>query len=387
MVTRKWLQWRSLQMTCILPVMACSFVPSSSPFWMQDRLISSPVFGHGRPIIRSVFLRRSTSVSFGMRSEEAENSKDGLSLWETLLGRFQGDFDNYRQVVRDRSNQMLPREGGGHEHIHCTLVPILSDEQEPDYNKMHYSVLAAFYFDGLPQRIFRFRRYALTTTNASQEVQMKLYTLSPGLEQTLRAQSSNPETWNQIVASFHNSEEPHESSRVLWNELMGCDVTWTMTPNDVHLQYCANHKNSQQPSPEGLDETVVGKEHENFDPLDATHAVMTNGEALVNSTMGDPVELLIRDELSLWQDDFWINDRGYLASNKNVMVYGNWNDVPYQLERVTRWNKEATERMPINTTTTHDDLTWTLGESWRTEAEYQANLDAVGGISTQTNNK
>jgi hypothetical protein len=67
------------------------------------------------------------------------------------------------------------------------------------------------------------------------------------------------------------------------------------------------------------------------------------------------------------------------------MVYGNWNGVPYQLERVTRWNKKATERIPINTTVPND-LTWTLGDSWRTEAEYQAKLDAVGGISTQRNN-
>ena len=43
------------------------------------------------------------------------------SLLEVLLDCFIGDFDNYEQVLQDRAKGMEPREGGGHEHIHCAV--------------------------------------------------------------------------------------------------------------------------------------------------------------------------------------------------------------------------------------------------------------------------
>ena len=91
-------------------------------------------------------------------SDEHDNNKNGaacLQLMTPLLDWFQGDFDNYRQVVEDRRQNRLPREGGGHEHIHCTLVPVTRDSR-----------LAAFYFDGAPTAIFRFRYYRLVPANA-----------------------------------------------------------------------------------------------------------------------------------------------------------------------------------------------------------------------------
>jgi len=69
-------------------------------------------------------------------------------IWGRLLEWFQGDFDNYAQVFEDRKNGLLPRDGGGHEHFHCTLVPVTESSR-----------LAAFFFDGNPNRIFRFRYY------------------------------------------------------------------------------------------------------------------------------------------------------------------------------------------------------------------------------------
>ena len=38
---------------------------------------------------------------------------------------------------------------------------------------------------------------------------------------------------------------------------------------------------------------------------------MMYGQALVNSTMIPGQEILIKDQLSLSQNDFWIHDRGY----------------------------------------------------------------------------
>ena len=42
-----------------------------------------------------------------------EDSKE--LLWSRLVENFQGDFDNFNQVVEDRAQNLLPREGGGHE--------------------------------------------------------------------------------------------------------------------------------------------------------------------------------------------------------------------------------------------------------------------------------
>ena len=83
-------------------------------------------------------------------------------------------------MVSDRAEGLLPGEGGGHEHIHCTLVPVdpgllpslllrgaAEEEEDGEERKegggrsREEARLAAFYFDGIPERIFRFRLYVL----------------------------------------------------------------------------------------------------------------------------------------------------------------------------------------------------------------------------------
>ena len=53
------------------------------------------------------------SLSCGDNRQEADDSKN--LLWNRLMEHFQGDFDNYNQVLEDRAQDLLPREGGGHE--------------------------------------------------------------------------------------------------------------------------------------------------------------------------------------------------------------------------------------------------------------------------------
>jgi hypothetical protein len=43
-------------------------------------------------------------------------------MLQCLADWFQGNFDNVPQVGEDQHQNMEPREGGGHEHFHCTLV-------------------------------------------------------------------------------------------------------------------------------------------------------------------------------------------------------------------------------------------------------------------------
>mmetsp|Transcript_118695 Transcript_118695/g.332406 ORF Transcript_118695/g.332406 Transcript_118695/m.332406 type:complete len:362 (+) Transcript_118695:108-1193(+) len=263
-------------------------------------------------------------------------------VWQQLLGNFQGDFDNYNQVVEDRELGLLPREGGGHENFHCTLIPVSKNGR-----------LAAFYFDGNPQRIFRFRYYELVplseTAQDEAAVEMKLYTLQPDLEKLLRQHSEEPLEWPQLFASFEKGSSLKDKIEYLPN----CEILWSLEMDPDQHSYVAHHK----------------------DKKNGLHAVMVHGEAIVDSTLIPGIKIRILDQLSLYDDLFYINDRG-LDPETGAYIYGNQNGVPYRLERVARLVNGERELVS-------DDLKWTLGSTWRDEEEYKARLDAVGGPSVQ----
>lgn len=111
---------------------------------------------------------------------------------------------------------------------------------------------------------------------------------------------------------------------------------------------------------------------------DSIHAVMVHGEAIVDSTIIPGVKIRILDQLSLYEDTFYINDRG-LDPESGAFIYGNQRGVPYRLDRVTRLvskGEEQWERQIVD-----EDLKWTMGESWRSSEEYDAKVEAIGGLS------
>lgn len=253
--------------------------------------------------------------------------------WNDLLDNFAGDFDNYDQVVEDRLNGLLPREGGGHEQIHCTLIPISSSSR-----------LAAFYFDGLPNKIFRFRYYKFEETCNKESIEMKLYTLHPKLEQELRA-TLDPTEWPRVVQEFRSCNK-HEK---MVQELPKCDIQWSRDMDPIQHNY-----------------TFPSSHEESF------HAVMVYGQAVVNSTSMLPGQaLLIKDQLSLGKDDFYIHDRGF-DPDTGAYIYGNQRGIPYMLKRVTRINPDSGQRIVTN-----QNLQWTLGDKWRTQQEYDENTNAL----------
>jgi hypothetical protein len=270
-------------------------------------------------------------------------------LWRELLTRFQGDFDNYEQVQQDRNQGLLPRELGGHEHIHCTLMPLTDNTR-----------LAAFYFDGQPQLIFRFRFYQLLptyehterTTNVGGEQQQQqfavdtiLYTLDPKLEGLLRANSTEPLQWKSIYDDYCKQNTNNELPIQL---LPKCEVRWSYTLDPEQHAYALD----VEPKNTGI------------------HAVMVYGQALVQSQMKSNMTILIIDQLSLWDNALWIHDRGF-DPETNAYIYGNQRNVPYQLQRVA----DATR------TVTYKQLQWTLGPAFRTHELYQAKMNAIGGPS------
>ena len=249
-----------------------------------------------------------------------------------FLHTFSGDFDNYDQVLRDRRNGLLPREGGGHEHIHCTLIPV-----------SNFTRLAAFYFDGNPQKIFRFRFYEI-----DRDGKMKLFSLVPPLETLLRKEL-NPMKWPLIFLEFGSSTESKLS------ELYNCDVQWSVVPDPHQHAYALDAYPNRQ----------------------GNHAIMVYGEAVVESTMLPGTKILVRDQLSLWDDEFWIHDRGYDPESMSF-IYGNHRGIPYQLQRVTRI--QDGERIVCN-----GDLKWTLGSDWRTSDMYNDKMRAIHDLSSRCN--
>lgn len=279
-------------------------------------------------------------------TDEATTSSpiENTDLWNSLLDRFQGDFDNYQQVLQDRQEGMYPKEGGGHEHIHCMLIPVAENTR-----------LAAFYFDGIPNAIFRFRFYHLqpvycNQTNDLMAVDTTLYTLNPQLEAQLRLQSTEPLLWPE---TFRNFPETTISHRV--TVLPNCEVRWSWEMDPVQHAYAASYTTSSQAG---------------------IHAIMVHGQAIVESQMAPGTSILIQDQLSLWPDEFWIHDRGYDPNNRNTFIYGNQRGIPYRLERVTRIRDG--QRV-----VTSEDLQWTLGPSFRTDVIYREKLEAVGGPSAK----
>ena len=57
----------------------------------------------------------------------------------------------------------------------------------------------------------------------------------------------------------------------------------------------------------------------------------TESITIVSERSGE--EIVVRDDVALWQDALWVNDRG--ATTDGEYVYGNIHEVPYKMSRVS----------------------------------------------------
>ncbi len=317
------------------------------------------------------------------------------SFLTNLLSRFQGDFDNYKQVYQDRQNGMLPKKGGGHEHFHVTLLPLntnilpmelfetgskdsnMSDDDgnsDSHQTKRKGAVLASYYFNGIPSKIFRLRLYTLIENDIG--VDMKLYTLNPKLEGLLRQNSgkgsSSLTSWIELIQNHsHQCDDEGKHDTDLNNfctELKRCDILWTKLPDPIrHSYFDGNTQNGNEEN----------RRVQEVDPSNAFHAIMVNdhdiGGVLLDSQMIPGLELRIQDELSLWEDELWVNDRGHNAET-GAMVYGNYLGVPYKMKRVASLQAKDNGfcREIVD-----PSLGWTLGSQYRTEEEYELKMKDV----------
>jgi CpeT/CpcT family (DUF1001) len=356
-----------------------------------------------------------------------DTRSDGHALLDTVVDWLQGDFDNYRQVVLDRQQNLLPREFGGHEHIHCLLLPVSRTTR-----------LAAFYFDGTPNAIFRFRFYHLrptltatptTTTTATSStvvnnttstttVDTILYTLSKDLELKLRACSDSMQWSNMFVQHVYEQQllqmsgtngmivtdddninnKNYNTTAMMYENIVevamqsscitrlhNCDVRWSWELDPIQHFYVSEYYNQSNPvtsdSADGSGTSI--------------HAIMVHGPTIVESQMIPGQQILIQDQLSLWEDQLWIHDRGYHPTTGEY-IYGNQRGVPYRMQRVTQivsildydydessdQNVQEIRRLQQHRRYISDpELAWTMGNDYRTQEEYDLNMKRIGGSS------
>ena len=359
-----------------------------------------------------------TNPPHQQQQDQNNNELPNNTFLAKLLSRFQGDFDNYEQVYQDRQNGMTPKEGGGHEHFHVTLLPLdirllpnqflmNQDHEEEDQQKrkVEGAVLASYYFNGIPSKIFRLRLYTFTTTGSNNDdvndddackVEMKLYTLNPKLEGQLRQSSDDLlSSWMKLIQQYIiNEQKDHDDNNdglsSFCTELKRCDILWTKQPDPIRHSYFT----TTIPSNTTITTNEI-IEKEKVDPSNAFHAIMMNdhdiGGVLLESQMIPGLQLRIQDELSLWENELWVNDRGH-NDETGDMVYGNYLGIPYKMKRVSSLlvdsqnNDECDENDASSSTIRFSrkildsKLSWTLGDEFRTKEEYMSKMKDIGVV-------
>ena len=167
-------------------------------------------------------------------------------------------------------------------------------------------------------------------------------------------------SWVQMIQKFAK-----EMGNKFVTELKRCDIRWTksLIP-ERHTYFDSDSK----------------------DPSDAFHAIMINdhdiGGVLLESQMAPGLFLRIQDELSLWDDELWVNDRGHNAEN-GKMVYGNYKSIPYKMKRVA--NLKSMGEGKFERSIVEPSLAWTLGDQYRSSEIYEAKMKDIGGTTTSYN--
>ena len=194
---------------------------------------------------------------------------------------------------------------------------------------------------------------------------LTLFTLKPEVEGALR-QCVDPTRWSQIVHSEFVEEMNGGSELVdvcgCGIPLTECEVMWCTSPSRELHAYLFHEDQQNQSASTSID--------------DAVHAYMINSPVEIDSSMIPGTKLKVMDELSLWSDELWINDRGYDLDGN--FVYGNQRGIPYAMKRVANIKDDVRN-------ITDYELAWTLGPDWRTDDEYKEKMEAIGGVTTRYN--
>ncbi|GJQ13256.1 hypothetical protein GpartN1_g5047.t1 [Galdieria partita] len=248
-----------------------------------------------------VIPRRCVRCCLNLSTQE---SKKTLEIFSTWLSWFQGDFDNFEQVVEERNQKIFPREGGGHEHIHCAIQPLFC---KPDG---HVLLFAKYYFNGNPDIVFRFRVYEAFPSVSPyhpEEMVLEMKILRFYEEAASRLKQINFDIFQLDWNSDH-----------MYEYLVGCEVYW---------KYNTSTHQSVGEGPHFI-------------------GFMKGGGCSVYSPETKDI-IHVKDDLILTPNHLWVNDRGF--DNCQNYIYGNQRGIHYQMKRVQSgdaldWTLKATHR-------------------------------------------
>ena len=255
----------------------------------------------------SCLMSTSLAPSVGVEPLEASPEAMLMSRFTRLL---RGHFDNVGQADADMAAGRGPRTGGGHEHIHCHLQPLqqLSSSLAEGGDPSKRYVLASYYADGQPDKLFRERIYELSWCGDDAQfgacIQMQIFRVREQTVEALRAASGD---------AGRVSWEPDDVDDALL--IPDCSVYWRW----------------------------LG---ERFEGEMRTESIVVRSPVLKR-------DIIVRDDVALWEgraggdgDALWCNDRG--TEMDGSYVYGNIHDIPYQMQRVAsdHWTATGSPRPP-----------------------------------------
>lgn len=227
---------------------------------------------------------------------------------------FVGDFDNYAQVVEERAQGIDSSDEDGHEHIHCTLRKLHS-EQAVALAGGNDATLACYYRDADPDQVFRLRVYMFSWIGDNAR-RMELFRPRHINEAHALALDLPSRTTDDVVADLQTLQ---------WDYIAGCDIVWKS----------------------------VG---------DALRGEMRNGEARIASQSDPSKQIVIKDTIELTRDKLYVNDRAY--NGNGILLYGSRNGIPYKLDRVKLELEKATASIAPYLTWGDSSLRWTLGANY-----------------------
>lgn len=227
-------------------------------------------------------------------AEPGTTPRSAQPLLEGFLKHFDGHFDNHEQVATNEEAGLTPRHGGGHEHIHCVVRPVTV--LGADAGSAH--AIATYYFNGDPSSVFRERLYTFEMLQADKQfgacVRMSIYKLRDSVSARVLADGDVEDIG--LSAACDLSDELHvPEADVFWR--------WAGERFEGHMR--------------------------------------TEGITIVSERSGR--EIIVRDDVQLWADALWVNDRGHDAETGDY-VYGNVHGIPYKMSRVPADHWSATGR-------------------------------------------
>ncbi|KAA8498300.1 hypothetical protein FVE85_5885 [Porphyridium purpureum] len=209
---------------------------------------------------------------------------------DLFMTSFEGDFDNYDQVLENKRLGFTEGEGGGHEHIHCKLSRIGENSS---------MIFAKYYFNGDPNSVYRARVYEIFLDDSDDKgvIEMRIYRFYAETEARLRA-------------CGYRINEIDWTGDDLYEWLQGCEVFWERR----------KFKTAQ-----ALEQSEI------IGPFFFRGFMAGGGCTVFSPTMKS--RILVKDDLILTGNELWVNDRGF--DENGHFVYGNRRGVPYKMKRTS----------------------------------------------------